>query len=83
MMLSAIWYHLPDLKDMKNIHGGVLIVAVVKLQTEASSTDVSHTFEMYKWYQYPQSVSSIHEGKQSTISSAIEDIIAYVLFRFK
>ena len=32
-MLCAIWYHLYNLKNVKNIHGGKLLL--VKLQTEA------------------------------------------------
>ena len=31
MVLCAIWYHLSNLKNAKNTHGGVLII--VKLQT--------------------------------------------------
>ena len=34
VMLCAIWFHLYDLKNVKNTHGGVLLL--VKLQAEAS-----------------------------------------------
>ena len=34
VMRCAIWYHLHNLKNVKNTHGGVLILA--KLQAEAS-----------------------------------------------
>ena len=33
VMRCAIWYHLRNLKNVKNTHGGVLIL--VKLQAEA------------------------------------------------
>ena len=33
-MRCAIWYHLYNLKNVKNTHGGVLIL--VKLQAEAT-----------------------------------------------
>ena len=36
-MLCVIWYHLCNLKNVKNIHGPVLLL--VKLQAEAQNTD--------------------------------------------
>ena len=33
VMRCAIWYHLHNLKNVKNTHGGVLIL--VKMQTDA------------------------------------------------
>ena len=44
-MRCAIPYHLYNLKNVKNNHGGVLIL--VKLQAEAF-------FKLYKWYQIAQ-----------------------------
>ena len=43
-MRYAIWYHLYNLKNVKNTHGGVLLL--VKLQAEASeaSMGVFHVF---------------------------------------
>ena len=34
VMLYVIWHHLQNLKNMKNTHGGVLLL--VKLQAEAT-----------------------------------------------
>ena len=34
-MLYAIWDHLSNLKNLKNTHGGVLVI--VKLQAEAAT----------------------------------------------
>ena len=40
-MLCAIWYHLCSLKNVKNTHGGVLLL--VKLQAEAWNFTKSNT----------------------------------------
>ena len=39
-MRCAIWYHLYNLKNLKNTHGGVLIL--VKLQAEALKLTLLH-----------------------------------------
>ena len=50
VMRCAIWYHLYNLKNVKNTHGGVL--TLVKLQAK---TWVFFTFfKLYKWYQMAQ-----------------------------
>ena len=54
-MHCAIWYHLNNLKNVKNTHGGVLIL--VKLQAEACKFTKVNTppwvfftfFKLYKW----------------------------------
>ena len=59
-MRCAIWYHLCSLKNMKNTHGGVLIL--VKLQPLACNFTKINTplwvfftfFKWYKWYQIAQ-----------------------------
>ena len=59
-MRCAIWYHLHNLKIVKNTHGGVLLL--VNLQVEACSFTKSNTppwvlftfFKLYKWYQIVQ-----------------------------
>ena len=61
-ILCVIWYHLYNLKNLRNTHGGVLLL--VKLQTEACNFNKSNTplwvfltfFRLYKWYQIPQSI---------------------------
>ena len=61
LMLCMIWYHLHNLKNLKNIHGGVLLFA--KLQALACNFTISKTppwvfftfFTLYKWYQIMQS----------------------------
>ena len=37
MILCTIWYHLHNLRNVKNVHGGVLLS--VKLQAEAWTND--------------------------------------------
>ena len=64
MMRCAIWYHLYDFKNMKNIHGGVLLL--VKLQAEAETEACNFAksdtpprvffmfFKLCEWYQIAQ-----------------------------
>ena len=62
-MLCAIWYHLRNLKSIKNTHGGVLLL--VKLQPKVCNFTKSNTppwllftfFKLYKWYQIAQSIT--------------------------
>ena len=59
-MRCAIWYHWYKLKNVKNTHGGLLIL--VKFQTKACNFTKIHTpswvfftfFKLYKWYQIVQ-----------------------------
>ena len=59
-MRCAIWYHLYNLKYVKNTHGGVLIL--VKLQALACNFTKSNTpplvfftfFKLYGWNQIAQ-----------------------------
>ena len=54
-MRCAIWYHLHNLKNVKNTHGGVSIL--VELQADTLSW-VSFTFlKLYKWYQIEQRIT--------------------------
>ena len=79
-MFCAIWYHLYNLKNVKNTNEGVLLF--VKLQVEACNFTKSNTpprvfftfFKLYKWYQIAPratfivvSVSESHE-KLSTVT---------------
>ena len=59
-MCCAIRYHLCNLKNVKNTHGGVLLL--VKLQAEAYNvTNASNTaprfLKLYKLYQIGQRVT--------------------------
>ena len=63
VMFSTIWYHLCNLKIVKNTPGGMLLL--VKLQASACNFTKSNTppgvlfkyFELYRWYQIVQSAS--------------------------
>ena len=64
-MRCAIWYHLYSIKNLKNTHGGVLVL--VKLQASACNftkintpTSVFFTFfKLHRWYQIAQSITLI------------------------
>ena len=62
-MRCAIWYHLYNLKNVENTHGGVLIL--VKLQAEACNFTKINTppwlfftfFKLYMRYQIAQRIT--------------------------
>ena len=62
-MRCAIWYHLCNLKNVKNAHGGVLLL--VKSQAKACNFNKSNTppwlfvtfFKLYKQYQIVQRIT--------------------------
>ena len=64
-MRCAIWYHLYNLKNVKNTREGVLVL--VKLQAEACKFTKINTapwmfstfFKLYKWYQIAQHITYI------------------------
>ena len=57
-----IWYHFYNLKNVKNTHGGVILL--VNLLAEACSFTKEYPplwmffpfFKLYKWYQIAQSI---------------------------
>ena len=75
-MRGPIWYHLYNLKNVKNTHGGVLIL--VKLQAEACNFTkinippwVFFTFsKLYKLYQIGQRITYLGCYKCSVYQSA-------------
>ena len=57
-MRCKIWYRLRNLKNVKNTHGGVLLV--VELQVK--KVTLLHMyffrfFKLYKWYQIAQNIT--------------------------
>ena len=62
-MLRVIWYHLYNLKNVKNTHEGVLLL--VKLQVLVCSSTKNNTppwafftfFKLYKCYQIAQRIT--------------------------
>ena len=55
VMFCAIWYHLYNLKNVKNTHGGMLLL--VKFKTSNTRSRVIFTFlKLYKWYQIAQRI---------------------------
>ena len=65
VMCCAIWYHLYNLKKVKNTHWGMLIS--VKLQAEACNFTKINTprwvfftfFQLHKWYQIAQRTANV------------------------
>ena len=54
VMLCAIWYHSYNLKNVKNTHGGVLLL--VKFTKVNTPPWVFFTFlKLWTWYQFAQS----------------------------
>ena len=82
--LRVIWYHLYNLKHMKNNHGRVILL--VKLQATACSFTKSITipwvlftlFKLYKWYQTAQKVLHMLFIKYSDNSSEMNKLIEIV-----
>ena len=59
-MRCAIWYHLYNLKNVKNTHGGVLLL--VKLQALSHSfRDTHREFWQYLEYQFQESTRAASE----------------------
>ena len=64
-ILYTIWYHLYNLKAVKNTHGGMLVL--VKLQALACNFIKSTippwvfftAFKLYKWYQIAQRITNV------------------------
>ena len=64
-MCCAIWYHSYNLKNVKSIHGRVLLLA--KLQAKAWNFTKGNTppwvflkfLKLYKWYQIVQRISNL------------------------
>ena len=63
VMFRAIFYHLHSLKNVKNTHGGVLLLVKIKIFacnfTKGNTTSwVFFTFfKLYKWYQIIQNIT--------------------------
>ena len=63
-MLCAIWYHLHNLKNVKNIHGGVLLLVKCGLQT-ATLRKVTLLQECFS--RFLNCTNGIESGKASQI----------------
>ena len=61
----AIWYHLYNLKIVKNTHGGVLLLVKLKACNVTKSNTPPWVFftifKLYKWYQIAQNISYDHD----------------------
>ena len=89
-MRCAIWYHLCNIKNVKNTNGGVLIL--VTLQVKACNFTKIDTpprvfftfFKLYKWYQIAQRITYLkwHVTSSSIINpSKLLQSLLRVLFQ--
>ena len=64
VMRCMIWYHLYNFKNVKNTHGGVLLLLKACNFTKSSTPPwVFFTFfTWYKWYQITQNILYIYYG---------------------
>ena len=80
-MRCAIWYHLYNLKNVKNTHGGVL---------KACNFTKSNTppwvfftfFGLYSWYQIPQNITNINRIQYFVIHSCVQFHSTWRIFNF-
>ena len=60
VMRCAIWYHLSNLKNVKNSHGGVLLLVNNFTKSNNPPWVFSTFFKLFKWYQIAQRSASHH-----------------------
>ena len=90
VMLCAICYHFFNLKNVKNTHGGLLLL--VRLQALVCNFSKSNTppwvffkfFKLYKWYQIAQSIiyiflRKLRIKKKTTRKPEKLDFLPYIL----
>ena len=51
-MLCAIWYHLHDLKNVKNTHGGLSLLVKLKAYFTKSNTSLWVFFTFFKLHKW-------------------------------
>ena len=81
VVCCPIQYHVHNLKNVKNTHGGVLLLE--KLQAETSNFTKSNTppwvffayFKLHEWYQIAQSTTNSVKNWDDRSSSFLENNI--------
>ena len=71
VMYCAIWYYFYNLKEVKDTHGGVLLL--VKLQASVHNFTKNNNlprafstfFKLYKWYQIAQRITNVFSKTQA------------------
>ena len=56
-MSCGIWYHLYNLKNVKNTHEGVLLLACNFTKSNTPPWVFFTFFKLYKWYQITQRIT--------------------------
>ena len=67
VMRCAIWYHLYNLRNVKNTHGGVLILVKLQLKSTLLHGFFSCFFKLNKWYQIAQRTTHVVGEQQIRI----------------
>ena len=63
VMFGTIWYHLNNLKIVKNIHGGVLLLACNFTKSNTPPWVFSTFLKLFKWYQIAQRITLLSCSK--------------------
>ena len=58
LLTPEFWYHLYNLRNMINNHGGILLLVKLLLKWHFSMR-VYHVFELFKWQQIAQSITCV------------------------
>ena len=84
VMFCANWYHLYNFKNVKNTHGGALLL----LKLQANFTNfikssnppwVTFTFlKLYKWYQIVERITYVHFQRNE--NKTVDAITVYITF---
>ena len=88
--ICAIWYHLYNLKSVKNTHGGVLLL-VVQFQAKSlqlylkkhSSMSVFYVFKLYKWHQIVQIITRTNIFENLLSKPRLTQLVKKVFFTKK
>ena len=59
-MFYTFWYHLYNFKNVKNTHGGVLLLACNFTKSNTSPWALFTFFKSYKWYRIAQGIIYNH-----------------------
>ena len=81
-MRCAIWYHLYNLKNGKNIHGGVLLL-VTLLKVTLLSECILTFLKLYKWYQIARRIAMLNALKERFSQSYFESFPTMETLLFK
>ena len=83
----AIWYHLYNLKNVKNTHGGVLLLVKLQAKTWNFTRSIIPPwlffidFKFYKWCQIAQKGTALNKYRVFTLAFVLQNIITTLKLR--